>query len=67
MELTHKILESGYNQVVAVEYAHLFAQWPVGTDLTMEHVSQGEFKQSDETIDKFIKLAMESALTEKVE
>lgn len=61
MNVSHKIIDSGYHYVKALDYAHLFAQWPVGTELTIEQVSQGEFKKSDETISNFISAALAAA------
>jgi hypothetical protein len=35
-------LDSGYHYVKAIDYAHLFAQWPVGTPLRAEHVGYND-------------------------
>lgn len=59
MIVSHKRLASGYHFVNAVGYAHLFAQWPVGTELTIEHVSH--HWQPIDTINEFISEAMKAA------
>lgn len=65
MIVTYKLLSTGYHYVRAVGYAHLFAQWPVGTLCDHSAVSSGEFVLSPETISNFIKAAQSAADKEK--
>lgn len=58
-EVSYKRLNSGYHFARAVGHAHLFAQWPIGTELTIEHVSH--HWQSIETIGDFIVAASKAA------
>lgn len=61
MNVTHKILSTGYHYVRATGYAHLFAQWPRGTRCDYAAVSASDIPPSDETIREFIEAAQRAA------
>lgn len=63
MNVTHKILSTGYHHVRAVGYAHLFAQWPVGTRLSLADISDGEMPVSVATLNEFASAAKMAADT----
>ena len=61
MHVSHKLLSTGYHHVRATGYAHLYAQWPIGTLCDTFSVSAGEFPPSLETIDLFVEAANRAA------
>lgn len=61
MNVTHKFIDTGYHYVRAVGYAHLFAQWPRGTQLAYDQISHGEMPMSELTLAKFIDAAQRAA------
>lgn len=61
MEVRYKLTDTGYHYARAVGYAHLFAQWPRGTQCDHSSVSAGEIPPSPETIDRFIAAAQSAA------
>lgn len=61
MQVTHKIIDTGYHYVRAVGYHHLYAQWPVGLTLASDQVSHGLMPMSSETLDQFRDAAQKAA------
>lgn len=61
MQVTHKILDTGYHHVRAVGYAHLFAQWPRGCPVTSFDVSHGEFHPGADVLREFCEAAQRAA------
>jgi hypothetical protein len=61
MQVEHKVLSTGYHHVRAIGYAHLYAQWPMGTRLTFDAISTGEGFVRDETLAEFIEQAERAA------
>lgn len=61
MKVEYKRLPSGYHYARAVGFAHLFAQWPPGTQCDTLSVSAGEMPMSLETVDTFIEAAQRAA------
>lgn len=62
MQVKHYVLTTGYHHVRAVGYAHLFAQWPVGTRCDHSSISAGEMPPIDSAlVDYFIELANRAA------
>jgi hypothetical protein len=61
MNVTHKIIDTGYHHVRAVGYAHLYAQWSVGSPVTSFDVSYGESHPGPDAIREFCESAQQAA------
>jgi len=61
MRVTYTLLESGYHSSRAIGWDHLFAQWPVGAELTKEHVGYGEYYPGKTAMREFIEAASAAA------
>lgn len=64
MQVTYKRLDTGYHHVRAVGFAHLFAQWPIGSPVTSLDVSYGECHPGADTIREFCEAAQRAADTQ---